>query len=794
MPDIEINGRKVLAPEGSTVMEAAQHAGIYIPHFCYHKKLSIAANCRMCLVEVEKAPKPLPACATPVTSGMRVFTHSQLALSAQKGVMEFLLINHPLDCPICDQGGECLLQDLAVGYGGTASRFREKKHVTAPKEAGPLVSMREMSRCIHCTRCVRFGQEIAGFMELGMTGRNLHTEITTFLGHAIESELSGNLIDICPVGALTSKPFRYTARAWEMTSHRSVSPHDSLGANLLLQTRSGRLMRVLPADNEAVNECWLSDKERFSYTALASGRLEKPLLKQGGTWREVDWASAIDYVAHGLADIAKTQGPDALAALIAPHATVEEMYLLQKLLRGLGSGNVDYRLRQQDFSADGQTEGVAWLGMPIADLRHLDATLVVGSFLRKDHPLMAQRLRHAAQKHHAAINLLSVTMDDPHLPLHSQWAVLPAQLSDALAAVLKAAIAKKGVTLVGPLGDSLARVTVTPEAARMADDLISHDNTAVLLGKVAAQLPDAGRIRALAAELAALTGSTLGFLGEAANSAGGEILGLGRTGANTRQMLETPRGAYLLFNLEPELDCGNPSAALQALQAARMVVSFSSFSHAPTLDYADAILPLAAFAETSGTYINAEGRVQSFQGALPPPGDARPGWKILRVIGSALALPGFDFEDSAAVRTAALHGRPAMQGDAEFILNRNNALSPAAQNSLLAGTANTTGRERLTRIADVPIHFTDPVARRAPPLQQTADSAPPVARMAAKTAERLGLVPGELVRLRQDTGTDAVLPLLLDDTVPTGGVRVAAGHAATASLGGMFDAITVEKT
>lgn len=399
MLEIEIDGKKAQVEDGSTVMDAASQLGIYIPHFCYHKKLSIAANCRMCLVQVEKAPKPLPACATPVTNGMKVFTHSELAVTAQKGVMEFLLINHPLDCPICDQGGECQLQDLAVGYGQSGSRFTEEKHVVFHKNVGPLISMEEMSRCIHCTRCVRFGQEVAGVMELGMINRNVHSEITTFVGKTVDSELSGNMIDICPVGALTSKPFRYSARTWELQRRKSVSPHDSTGANLTVQVKGDVVKRVLPFDNEDVNECWISDKERFSYEALNSGeRLLKPMLKQGGEWREVEWNVALDYVAHGLRSIAKDSGADQIAMAVSPHATLEEMYLAGRLMRSLGSDNIDFRLRQQDFRADAQRPGAApWLGLPLADLSNVDAALIVGSFLRKDSPLIAQRLRQAAR-------------------------------------------------------------------------------------------------------------------------------------------------------------------------------------------------------------------------------------------------------------------------------------------------------------------------------------------------------------------------------------------------------------
>src|SRR5919109_1313057 len=403
MPKLEIDGKPVEVPQGGTVMDAANKLGVYIPYFCYHKKLTIAANCRMCLVEVEKAPKPLPACATPATEGMKVWTHSKLAKDAQNGVMEFLLINHPLDCPICDQGGECQLQDLAVGYGASNSRYTEEKRVVLRKELGPLVAAEEMSRCIQCTRCVRFGQEIGGIMELGLAGRGENAEIVSFVGRAVESELSGNMIDLCPVGALTSEPFRYKARTWELTRRRSISPHDSLGSNLVVQVKQNRVMRVLPLENDAINECWLSDKDRFSYEGLNSpDRLQRPMVKTDGVWREVDWHDALEFVAQHI------KGEN-LGVLASPHSTLEELYLAGRLAQG--GGAADFRLRHADFSADGKRAGIPWLGMTVADLQSLDRVLVVGSFLRKDHPLLAHRLRQAA-KRGAHIHMLHSVDDD----------------------------------------------------------------------------------------------------------------------------------------------------------------------------------------------------------------------------------------------------------------------------------------------------------------------------------------------------------------------------------------------
>ncbi|MCB4359142.1 NADH-quinone oxidoreductase subunit NuoG [Quatrionicoccus australiensis] len=775
MLEIEIDGKKAQVPDGSTVMDAAQQVGVYIPHFCYHKKLSIAANCRMCLVQVEKAPKPLPACATPVTNGMKVFTHSELAVKAQKGVMEFLLINHPLDCPICDQGGECQLQDMSVGYGPMKSRYTEEKHVVFHKNVGPLISMEEMSRCIHCTRCVRFGQEVAGIMELGMANRNMHSEITTFLGRTVDSELSGNMIDLCPVGALTSKPFRYTARSWELQRRKSVSPHDSVGANLVVQVKHDNVMRVLPRENEAVNECWISDKERFSYQSLSSDqRLTKPLVKQGGEWREVDWNVALDYVAHGLKDVARNHGGDAIAALASPASTLEELYLLGKVFKGLGSGNVDFRPRQLDFGTDFKRAGTPWLGLKLADIKDLDAALVVGSFLRKDHPLIAQRLRQAAKKF-TKVSLLSVTSDDQLIQLHANLTVAPAQLAQSLAAVVKAAAELKGTAV--PAG--LEGVAVCETSKKIAQSLLEGEKRAVFLGNVATQSAQATQLHALALELGKLTGATVGFLGEAANVVGGHSGWALPSGANARQMFEQPRKAYFLLGIEPEFDYANPQVAFAALKQASLVVFASAFKNDLALEYADVILPIAPYTETAGTFVNIEGRVQSFNGVVKARGDARPAWKLLRVLGNVLTLDGFAYESSEAVRDEVL-GK-----DAEFVANLDNGLNGVAIQL-------PSGVEGLQRIADVPINFADPMARRSPALQQTADGVAPSARINEQTLAQLGLVAGSPVRLKQGSG-EAVLTAKADNNVPLGCIRVAAAHASTAGLGEMFGLITVER-
>jgi NADH-quinone oxidoreductase subunit G len=773
MIEIELDGKKVEVLEGSVIMHAAEKTGTYIPHFCYHKKLSIAANCRMCLVDVEKAPKPMPACATPVTQGMIVRTKSDKAIKAQQSVMEFLLINHPLDCPICDQGGECQLQDLAVGYGGSSSRYQEEKRVVFHKNVGPLISMEEMSRCIHCTRCVRFGQEVAGVMELGMIHRGEHSEITTVLGETVDSELSGNMIDLCPVGALTSKPFRYSARTWELSRRKSVSPHDSTGANLIVQVKNGKVMRVVPLENEDVNECWIADRDRFSYEAVNSDeRLTSPMLKQGGQWKAVDWTSALEYVARGLTQIKVDHGPAAIGALGSAHATVEELHLLARLVRGLGSENIDHRSRHADFANVAPAGKARWLGQPIAALSNLQRVLVVGSFLRKDHPLFAARLRHAARKG-AQVHSLHALADDWLMPMGTQLIAAPSAWLQSLADIATAVSAAKGVS--APIAGN-----ASAEAKAIADSLLSGERKAVLLGNAAAHHLQAGALLALANWIAAQTGASVGYLTEAANTVGAQLVGAqpGAGGLNAGQMLGSAQlKAVLLLDVEPAFDAADPSAAKAALQGAEMVVAFSAFKSA-AIDAADVLLPIAPFTETSGTFVNAEGRVQSFHGVVKPAGEARPAWKVLRVLGNMMGIAGFEYETSEDVRAEAL-------GDTSAIAVRldngsNAALTPA---SAPAG---------LQRIADVPIYCADSLVRRAPSLQATADARAPQASLPAALWSQLGLAGGDRVRVVQGNAS-AVMPARLDATLAASTVRVPAGHPDTATLGAQFGAITVEK-
>ncbi|MCV6901452.1 MAG: NADH-quinone oxidoreductase subunit NuoG, partial [Achromobacter xylosoxidans] len=605
MVELTVDGNTVEVPEGSMVMHAAQKVGLYVPHFCYHKKLSIAANCRMCLVEVEKAPKALPACATPVTNGMVVHTCSEKARAAQKSVMEFLLINHPLDCPICDQGGECQLQDLAVGYGGSSSRYQEEKRVVFHKDLGPLVSAEEMSRCIHCTRCVRFGQEIAGVMELGMLGRGEHSEITSFVGRSIESELSGNMIDICPVGALTSKPFRYSARTWELARRRSVSPHDSLGANLVVQVKGDRVMRVVPFEDEAINECWISDRDRFSYEGLNSeDRLAAPMIKGAdGKWQEASWADALAAVAQGLSRVRDSFGAGQIGALASEYATTEEYALLGRLVRALGSENIDFRLRQTDPAFDAALTGAPWLGMPIAELDNLDRVLVVGSFLRKDHPLMAQRLRQAA-KRGTQILMVDSAADDPLMPVAGRVTVAPSELPRALAEVAVALAQAKQAAVPA----EFASVTPGENAKIIAASLASGSNTAVLMGNLAVASAQASTLAANGRAVADLAGGKFGFLTSGGNTVGGYLAGAipGKGGKNAAAMLAEPLKAYVVLHAEPLLDADNGQQAIAALRGAQFAVALTPYRSAAA-EWADVMLPVAPFTETSGTFVNAQG-------------------------------------------------------------------------------------------------------------------------------------------------------------------------------------------
>jgi NADH-quinone oxidoreductase subunit G len=752
MINLEIDGKPVQVDNGATVMDAATKLGIFVPHFCYHRKLSIAANCRMCLVQVEKAPKPLPACATPATEGMKAFTHSDAAIQAQKGVMEFLLINHPLDCPICDQGGECQLQDLAVGYGGSSSRYREAKRVVVNKNLGPLIAT-DMTRCIHCTRCVRFGQEIAGVMELGMAGRGEHAEILAFVGRTVDSELSGNMIDLCPVGALTSKPFRYTARNWELSRQRSVSAHDSLGSNLMVQTKQDRVMRVLPIETDDVNECWISDRDRFAYEGLNSEeRLLRPLIKRAGEWSEVDWPEALEAVAHGLKDVVARHGADALGMLLAPNLTLEELHLAAGLGRALGTDNIDHRIRQSDFRA--KPAGAPWLGMPIADVAKLESVLLVGSTLRKEQPLLSARIRAAAKKG-LAVNVLHVAGDDLLMPVANRVVARPGNLAASLAAVKDS------------VGDTAKAIAAS----------LASGPSAIILGHYAQQHPDFSVLLAIAQEIGRVTGAVVGVLPDGANAVGAHLAGAVPTrGLDARAMVASPRRGYVVAGVEADLDMG--PQALAAIAQAEFSVVLSAYRNATT-ESAHVMLPIAPFTETGGTFVNMEGRAQTFNAVVKPQGEARPAWKVLRMLGALLDVPGFHAEKIEDVRAAIA---PNLQDWAKAGLAGPAA---AAQWKLEPAGAS------IERIAEFPVYGTDPVARRSPPLQRTSDArAARTARMNPATAAAAKLAAGDRVRIRAGQG-EAQLAVAIDAALPEGCVRIARGVPETAALG--EGALAIEK-
>ena len=748
MLQIQIDGKQIEVQQGATVMEAAHELGTYIPHFCYHKKLSIAANCRMCLVEVEKAPKPLPACATPVTDGMVVHTHSAKAKQAQEGVMEFLLINHPLDCPVCDKGGECQLQDLAVGYGMSSSRYGEEKRAVKPKEMGPLISTQEMSRCIHCTRCVRFTEEIAGEQEIGIANRGELSEIMTFVGKAVETELSGNVIDLCPVGALTSKPFRFNARTWELSRRKSVSAHDALGSNLEVQTKEHTVRRVLPRENEAINECWLSDKDRFAYEGLNhESRLTQPKIKHGGEWQTVDWPTALEYVRHTLECVGNEYGKDQIAVWANPMNTVEELYLAKKLADGLGVNATTARLRESDSRLSGSLQGAQWLGQTIEELADNNAVLVVGAVLRKEQPLLTARLRRAA-KNGMAVSVLSAQAEELHMPLLSQDVRHPNTWADYL--------------------------NNLPEA--VAGSLQNAERAAIVLGAEVQNHPDYAAIYHAAQKAALALGARFGILPQAANSVGADVLGFNQVAI--ADLVAQPKKAVLLLNVEPDADVLGGGQAVDSLKQAGSVLAFTAYESDTLLDVADVLLPIAPFTETSGSFISMEGRLQSFYGVTKALGDSKPLWKVLRVLGNLFALDGFGFESSEEVLVEALGNADVLP---EKLNNFSNGQVQAAFNNA----------DKLVRVGGVGIYHTDPIVRRAASLQQTQHAAVPEARVQPMTLGMLGLVDGDAV-LAEQHGHAANVTVRADKTLPENVVHLP-HHPANAQLGGLMNTIKLTR-
>ncbi len=712
--NIEVNGVPLKARPGQMLIEVTDDAGVYIPRFCYHEKLSIAANCRMCLVEVEKVPKPMPACATPVSEGMKVFTKSPRAISAQKATMEFLLINHPLDCPICDQGGECELQDLAMGFGSDVSRFTERKRVVKDQNIGPLVST-DMTRCIHCTRCVRFGQEIAGIQELGTTGRGENMKIGTFVERSVNHELSGNIIDLCPVGALNNKPFRFRARAWEMVQRETIAPHDCVGSNIYAHTLRGRLMRMVPRPNEAVNETWISDRDRYSYEGVYSDdRVQSPMIRVDDEWQETDWETALAAAARGIQDSIEKHGAEQFGALISPSATLEEQYLLARLARASGSNNIDARLQQGDYRDQEHDPVYPGIGVSLADIESQNAIAVFGSNLRREAPMLAHRIRKAAMTG-ATVSFVNPAIFDYLFPV-ALYLESPAgaMVSDA-AALLSAAAEITGKDVPAALRNVCGHVDIGERHRALAKVMVKAENNLVLLGQLAIRHPTYSDIRALMAAFSDLCGSRIGYLTEGGNLAGAYLAGAvshrapgggksDQAGLGCKQMLEAALKAYMLFGIEPELDTARGKLAIDDLHRADFVVAMSPYVTETMQAYASVILPIGTFAETSGTFVNAEGRWQSFSGVANPVGEARPGWKVLRVLANLMDIDGFDYLSSEDVR-AELAG---VCGD----VNVNNTFAGSREIKL-----NGTG----SQVTDMPMYQIDALVRRAPALQLTED-------------------------------------------------------------------------
>lgn len=756
--EIEIDGRKLIAKPNQTVIQAADEANIYIPRFCYHKELSIPANCRMCLVEMEKSPKAVPACATPVMPGMKIYTKSQKTLLAQRAVMEFLLINHPLDCPICDQGGECELQDLSMGYGSSHSNYKECKRAVADENLGPLIAT-EMTRCILCTRCIRFGDEIAGMRELGMTFRGEIEEVTTFVQHAMKSEVSGNIIDLCPVGALTSKPYRFTARAWELNQFPSVSPHDCLGSNIHVHTREGTVMRVVSRENSAINQTWISDRDRFSYAGLYhEDRLSKPLVKTNGVWQAVEWRQAFETAAAKLQAVIKEHGSEQVAGLASPNSTLEEFYLLQKIIRGLGSDNIDHRLRECDTQY--QTAFPS-LGTTLAEIEQYDAVLLIGSHLQKEQPLAALRMRKAAAKG-AAISVVNPVDYDFNFKVHAKKIIAPHHMVNALQEIVKALEENKNTSTI-------------------AQQLKGKNKPFILLGAMALQHKQASLIKNLAEKIAGLTNAKMGWMTSGANAAGAWVSGaVPHSGLNAYQMLEKPRQAYVLLNIEPELDCANAHAAVQAMQHASCVIAISAYRNAVLEQHADVIFPMAAFTESSGTYVNAMGDWQSIKGIAKSFGESRPAWKILRVLGNFLHLDHFDYESSEEIRNEVRaftpHPTHAVSSDISFEHRDED-------------------KKTLTRIGEIPIYAVDSLVRRSEPLQKAQlimEGEAIAVKLHSETAKRLQLQNGSVVKVKQQTKS-MELPVKIDDRIAVDAAWVAGGIAATRELGDLFGEIEIEK-
>lgn len=762
--EIEIDGQKLTADPSQTVMQVADAAGIYIPRFCYHKHLSIAANCRMCLVEIEKSPKTQPACATPVMPGMKVFTKSQKTLDAQRAVMEFLLINHPLDCPICDQGGECELQDLSMGYGGSTSKYDECKRAVPDQDIGPLIAT-EMTRCIQCTRCVRFGDEVAGMQELGVINRGQENAISTYVQQAIRSEVSGNIIDLCPVGALTSKPYRFQARAWELDQAPSISPHDCIGSNLNVHTRYGKVLRVVSRENPTLNETWIADRDRYSYEGLYhADRLAKPKVKLHGEWKEVEWHQAFEIATKGLQDVIAKSGADAVGALASPSSTLEEFYLLQKIMRGLGSSHVDHRLREIDTRDQDAMSAHPGLSMSLNELEQSDAILLIGSNLQKELPLAALRVRKATKKN-AAVFVVNSMDYRFNFPVTGKAIVAPSALSTVL--------------------DDIAQ-----GHHEIAKQLQAKKNISILLGTQALHQSDAALLRYLAQQIAEKFGAKIGFITDGANAAGAWLAGAiphreaaGRkakkAGLNAYEMLANPREAYLLINVEPDLDCANSAMAVEAIKQAKFVVALSIYRNAILEDQADVILPMTPFTETSGTYVNAFGQWQSFKGVAKSFESSRPAWKLLRVLGNFLHLEGFGYESSEEIKH-----------EVHELVEKMPKMSLH-----LTAIKSTSSMNKISRIGEIPIYAIDSLVRRSEPLQDAQgimEGETSAVRLNSEMIKKMNLHNGDPVSVKQDS-MSVKLPVLADERVPNDAAWIAGGMVATVGLGDLFGDVEIVK-
>ena len=826
MVTITVDGQEVQAPKGAMLIEVTDAQNIKVPRFCYHKKLAISANCRMCLVEVEKAPKPLPACATPVMDGMVVHTHSQYAKDAQKSVMEFLLINHPLDCPICDQGGECELQDVAVAYGQSVSEYTESKRVVFDKNIGPLITT-ELTRCIHCTRCVRFGRDIAGIRELGMTGRGEDSLITTFVDECFNSEMSGNAIDVCPVGALTAKPSRFKGRAWEMIQHKTIAPHDCIGSNIFVHTLRGEVVRVVPCENEAINEVWLSDRDRFSYEGVdTDDRLTTPMVKRDGVWQAANWDEALQLVADkfkAVADLKVKQAEaevvlngkaaeteestetDAeeveaveavnteMAALVSVNSTLEEQYLTQKLLRGLGSGNIDFRLRQSDFSDQNVAPVMPWLGQNIAQLEKLDAALLIGSNVRKEQPIANLRLRKAAVNNNAQISFVNAREYDFNFPLANNISVAQQHMVAELAAIAAAVYQLSANVLPKNIATAVSKVAANESHKAIASQLMNAENATVILGNMAQMHPQFSALRVLAEAIAIETSSTFGYLTDGCNAAGAWLAGAVPhrgaggstkdviTGKNLADLMSSAANeklaACLLMNIEPDTDAANANELLATLKQADFVVSVSAYNSVSVKSIADVMLPAASFMETSGTYVNAEGFWQSFNAVVKAKGDARPAWKILRVLGNLTGLDDFDYISSDDVKKE-------VRSMCESI-ELSNAIARASTvkiNSAAKG---------IHRSSDVSMYATDAVVRRAASLQKTVDAQTMCVRLNSAEADRLGVAAADTVTVKQGDNS-AALVLVIDDTIPDASAWIPSAVEGNDVLGSAFAVVSIE--